>query len=382
MSVYNGFGTRCQETAYNKATYNMLFLLQHMVYCTLTSPSHVPSEGIPEEKFGKHFEKIYTKMSALETHKYQPPKYSAALKDLREYFSVEELSSGLKERRTTVGYLRNKTPVTRLEPNNRDLCLDEEEAAKYELLKDFGDQELFKKVSNMKNINFQRKYNLANCDSIGLVLKDRLTQNKSKKDCTTNNGNETFKGISIDQFQNSVQKFRSIRRPNPEDYTARSKSKKGCRSKDLQTIQNESIDVQNTIIPNKLITFVKKTSKSNKEIKIQRKKNRILAQSIHSGCVQKYQTNFTITNHADEIANPQIHLKAPMTAKGQRHSNNSVGNISRRDIGGKNLLFKAPMTASNICNTNRLEKGKFPKEPIQRTLTQTYQEEEDNLNVP
>lgn len=52
MSIYNGFSTRKQETAYNKSMFNMLFLLQRTVFRVLMG------EGI-EQSFVSHFVKNY-----------------------------------------------------------------------------------------------------------------------------------------------------------------------------------------------------------------------------------------------------------------------------------------------------------------------------------
>ena len=52
MSIYNGFATRHQEASYNKAMFNMMFLLQHSLMRAFNGQSN-------EEQFGKHFSKLY-----------------------------------------------------------------------------------------------------------------------------------------------------------------------------------------------------------------------------------------------------------------------------------------------------------------------------------
>ena len=44
-----------------------------------------PHEG----KFYKHFEKLFKKLQALESHKYHPPKYTMAFQHLQNYFYMD-----------------------------------------------------------------------------------------------------------------------------------------------------------------------------------------------------------------------------------------------------------------------------------------------------
>ena len=82
MSIYNGFGTRNQETTYNKLLYNLAFLLQHsliklLMKLNLEENSEIfqPDE-FNETSFKKNFIKLVTKLKALEQYKYLPPKFS------------------------------------------------------------------------------------------------------------------------------------------------------------------------------------------------------------------------------------------------------------------------------------------------------------------
>lgn len=86
MSVYNGFGTRQQEVAYSKALYNTVFLLQLRIYKLFKG------DKFDDIKFGKVLTKLYARLYSLEDHKYQPPKFSFALKDLAVFLGIFEVS--------------------------------------------------------------------------------------------------------------------------------------------------------------------------------------------------------------------------------------------------------------------------------------------------
>lgn len=101
MSIYNGFGTRQQETAYNKALYNILYLMQLKISrnnknCNifliflLFLLTILPIVPFDEHRFSKIFMKLYNRMFTMEEYKYLPPKYSFALKDLAIDFGVFE----------------------------------------------------------------------------------------------------------------------------------------------------------------------------------------------------------------------------------------------------------------------------------------------------
>ena len=44
MSIYNGFGTRAQEASYNKALYNVTFLMQFKIVKFLKGGTLRPSQ--------------------------------------------------------------------------------------------------------------------------------------------------------------------------------------------------------------------------------------------------------------------------------------------------------------------------------------------------
>ncbi|CAI2369762.1 unnamed protein product [Moneuplotes crassus] len=84
MSVYNGFGTRGQETKYNKYLYNLCFLVQHSMTEMLSEEAK-----FDEYRFKKYFVKIITRMRELERAKYLPPKFSYAFENLCEHYNIE-----------------------------------------------------------------------------------------------------------------------------------------------------------------------------------------------------------------------------------------------------------------------------------------------------
>lgn len=94
MSVYNGFSTRQQELVYSKALYNTVFLLQLRIYKLFKG------EKFDDIKFGKVLTKLYARLFSCEEHKYMPPKYSFALKDLAVFLGIFEVSEeDLKQQR-------------------------------------------------------------------------------------------------------------------------------------------------------------------------------------------------------------------------------------------------------------------------------------------
>lgn len=110
MSVYGGFGTRLQETAYNQLLESLLRLLQD---CILTN--------IQQKKlktaFGRRFLEIFYEMTRLESSKYLPPKLSLAVKDLAQslspqpkHFLLPDLSVSPVYERNQCFSARNLTP--------------------------------------------------------------------------------------------------------------------------------------------------------------------------------------------------------------------------------------------------------------------------------
>lgn len=96
MSIYNGFGTRQQESSYNKALYNTIFLLQLRISKLFKggkSPSRLYGlEKFDDIKFGKVLTKLYARLFTMEQTKYLPPKYSYALKDLADFLGIFEIT--------------------------------------------------------------------------------------------------------------------------------------------------------------------------------------------------------------------------------------------------------------------------------------------------
>ena len=114
------------------------------------------------------------------------------------------------------------------------------------------------------------------------------------------------------------------------------------------------------------VTFSSKFSnfekeKAGKEVKIQRKKNRILAKSINAGRKKGFRTNFTIEEadlgaYSGDFQGENI---GPQTTKSQKLNNNSVGNIPRPKFVEKNSLFKVPIAVSQLSNFREIDKGKL-----------------------
>lgn len=96
MSIYSGFGTRQQETNYNKAVYNLLYLMQLKISRNSKSCKKwdqslyfyiVPFD---DHRFQQIFMKLYNRLFTQEEFKYLPPKFSYALKDLATDLGVFE----------------------------------------------------------------------------------------------------------------------------------------------------------------------------------------------------------------------------------------------------------------------------------------------------
>ena len=71
---------------YSKALYNTLFLLQLRIYKLFKG------EKFDDIKFGKVLTKLYARLFSMEDHKYMPPKYSFAMKDLAVFLGIFEVS--------------------------------------------------------------------------------------------------------------------------------------------------------------------------------------------------------------------------------------------------------------------------------------------------
>lgn len=76
MSVNGGFSTSKTETAYNTLVYNLLYLLQYRIRKLYAQ------ESVNEHNFRNCLLRTYSKTVKMESDKFLPPKFSAAVKDL------------------------------------------------------------------------------------------------------------------------------------------------------------------------------------------------------------------------------------------------------------------------------------------------------------
>ena len=89
MSIYSGFALRSQETAYNKAVYNLLCLLQLKVFKTLNNgKGFYIIEPFDDNNLVKYFTKYYAKISELDESKHMAPLFSHSVKNLASYFNL------------------------------------------------------------------------------------------------------------------------------------------------------------------------------------------------------------------------------------------------------------------------------------------------------
>lgn len=80
MSVYSGFTTRLQETAYNQLLEALLKLLQDRIL------SHIRQEPL-KPNWNRRFFEVFYEMTRMESSKYLPPKLSVTVKDLADILS-------------------------------------------------------------------------------------------------------------------------------------------------------------------------------------------------------------------------------------------------------------------------------------------------------
>lgn len=103
MSIYSGFGTRQQETFYNKITLRAIEMLSDRIISLLRS------DPFDEESWYYHLRKIYKYMGILETKKYLPPKFSSGLdKLMNSYKHHLKLPSGSNSTLTSRSFFLNK----------------------------------------------------------------------------------------------------------------------------------------------------------------------------------------------------------------------------------------------------------------------------------
>ncbi|OMJ76216.1 hypothetical protein SteCoe_24473 [Stentor coeruleus] len=87
MSIYSGFGTRQQETAYNALVENTIKILQGKVV------SNLKEESINENLFKMQLLKNYEMLIKLEAHKYLLPRFSDSIKDLIKVIVKDQIMS-------------------------------------------------------------------------------------------------------------------------------------------------------------------------------------------------------------------------------------------------------------------------------------------------
>lgn len=87
MSVYGGFGTRLQETAYGRLAEGLIYALQQHAVSVLKG------ESIDEEEWVKYVYSILAQMEKFEKNKYLPPKYSTSCKDLLELLRSKDYTN-------------------------------------------------------------------------------------------------------------------------------------------------------------------------------------------------------------------------------------------------------------------------------------------------
>ena len=139
MSVYNGFSTRQQELVYSKALYNTVFLLQLRIYKLFKG------EKFDDIKFGKVLTKLYARLYSFEEHKYMPPKYSFALKDLAVFLGIFEVSEedlkaqrkNLSETSSNLSYMTQSA----FKPSRRGLDIIKEDQEQKDEEDDNSDRE-------------------------------------------------------------------------------------------------------------------------------------------------------------------------------------------------------------------------------------------------
>ncbi|CAG9336123.1 LRRC74A [Blepharisma stoltei] len=78
MSVYGGFATRAQESAYNGLLSSLIDLLH------LHAISYIQNLPLDFSTWSEKFARIHKNMTSLETQKYQPPKFSLLTQPLAD----------------------------------------------------------------------------------------------------------------------------------------------------------------------------------------------------------------------------------------------------------------------------------------------------------
>lgn len=118
MSIYSGFGTRQQESFYNKITLRAMEMISDRLI------AFIRSDPFDEEAWYFHLRKIYKYMEILESKKYLPPKFSSGLNKLikhyKKHINLPETTSTLTSKSF---FLSNE--LKELNISNRALGLSE-----------------------------------------------------------------------------------------------------------------------------------------------------------------------------------------------------------------------------------------------------------------
>ena len=103
MSIYSGFGTRQQETFYNKITLRAMEMMSDRIISLLRS------DPFDEESWYYHLRKICKYMEILEAKKYLPPKFSTGLNKLMSHYKRHlKLPEGSNSTLTSRSFFLNK----------------------------------------------------------------------------------------------------------------------------------------------------------------------------------------------------------------------------------------------------------------------------------
>jgi hypothetical protein len=97
MSIYSGFGTRQQETAYNTLVESTIKLLQGKVL------SNLQENGENDSLFKMQLLKNYDLLLKLEAHKYLLPRFSESIKKLVLSVIKEQVGPRLEETKESAG---------------------------------------------------------------------------------------------------------------------------------------------------------------------------------------------------------------------------------------------------------------------------------------
>ncbi len=94
MSIYSGFGTRQQETTYNRTVEKILYLLSdNILYTYLGGRSLLHTlETFNEERWFKKLRSLFIVLVEMEPYKYLKPKFSQSLRDIVATFSDKYVS--------------------------------------------------------------------------------------------------------------------------------------------------------------------------------------------------------------------------------------------------------------------------------------------------